>query len=416
MHLDLCQPSNTKSEGGNRYFVTFIDGYSGWCELYLLKSKDLVFQAFKEYKNFAERQTGKKIKKLQSDNGREYCNKPFDDYLKQEGIQRRLTTPYTPQQNGVAERMNRTIVEMARCLLIQSKLPTMYWGEAILTANYLRNRSPSRSHQGMTPYELWIGTRPLLRHLRVFGSKAFVLDEGSGRRKLDEKGIEGTLVGYSRTAKAYRIRRNDTGKIIETRDVQIIEKSMLAPREIIPVDIDYNQPHEETREPTQNEEQCDEHLMRPPTIGLRRKPGRPAKGKTGLRGRPAKIFRYVSLSSVASSQENLSENEVPEIKRDDKQRDDVFEQATDDENHGKKRPLDTSLFSKEQDKIHTATAKSRQSFKRPMHEQEFMETEYAVEMAMTADIELEDAIHGAESSEWKRALTDENRSHLEHGT
>ena len=103
---------------------------------------------------------------------------------------------------------------MARCLLIQSGLPTMYWGAAIHTENYLRNRWPSRSHGGVTPYELWNGTIPNLKHLRVFGVKAFVLKKGPGRRKLDEKSIEGRLVGYSETAKAYRIRRNDTGKVV----------------------------------------------------------------------------------------------------------------------------------------------------------------------------------------------------------
>lgn len=118
VHTNLCQPSRTKSDGGNQYFVTFIDDYSGWCELYLLKSKDGVFEAFKTYKNYVEKQKGLKIKTLQSDNGREYCNKLFDEYLRHEGIKRRLSASYTPQQNGVAECMNRTIVDMARCLLI----------------------------------------------------------------------------------------------------------------------------------------------------------------------------------------------------------------------------------------------------------------------------------------------------------
>ena len=136
VHSDLCEPSKMRSEGGNQYFVTFKDDFSGWCELYLLKSKDQVFETFKKYKSYAEKQTGAKIKALQSDNDHEYCNGQFDDYFRREGITRRPTVPYTPQLNGVAERLNRTIIDMARCLLIQSGLPTMYWGAAIHTANY----------------------------------------------------------------------------------------------------------------------------------------------------------------------------------------------------------------------------------------------------------------------------------------
>lgn len=239
VHTDLCQPSKIRSEGGNRYFVSFIDDLSGWCMLYMLKGKDQVFETFKSYKSFVEKQTGAKIKALQSDNGREYCNGQFDAYLKQEGIKRRLTVPYTPQQNGVAERFNRTIVDMARCLLIQSGLPTMYWGEAINTANYLRNRCPSRSHDGKTPYELWHGKLPDLSHLRVLGARAFILKKGPGQNKLDEKSVEGRFVGYSETAKAYRVRRNDTGKVETTRDVRIVEEKTTRELEKARVDIDY---------------------------------------------------------------------------------------------------------------------------------------------------------------------------------
>lgn len=100
VHSDLCQPSSSRPEGGNRYFITFIDDYSGWCEIYFLKSKDQAFEAFREYKSKVEKQTGMKIVSLQSDNGREYKNSRFDAFLKQEGIQRRFTTPYIPQQNA----------------------------------------------------------------------------------------------------------------------------------------------------------------------------------------------------------------------------------------------------------------------------------------------------------------------------
>jgi len=106
VHTDLCQPSRVKSEGGNRYFVTFTDDYSGWSVIHFLKSKDAAFEAFKTYKSFAEKQTGMKIKSLQSDNGREYCNKQFDEYLQREGIQRWLTVPYTTKWRRRAYEQN----------------------------------------------------------------------------------------------------------------------------------------------------------------------------------------------------------------------------------------------------------------------------------------------------------------------
>lgn len=128
----------TESLGKSRYFVIFIDDASRWCEVRFLKNKSEVLQAFKDYKVLVENQTGKRIKYLQSDNGREYLNDSFDAYLKANGIGRRLTVSHTPEQNGVAERKNRTLLEMARCLLLQSSLPTSLWAEAINTANYVR--------------------------------------------------------------------------------------------------------------------------------------------------------------------------------------------------------------------------------------------------------------------------------------
>lgn len=105
----------------------------------------------------AERQTGCKIKALRSDNGREYINKRFDDFLKQHGIVRQLSVPYSPQQNGVAERANRTLVEMARSMLVHSNMPVFLWAEAVQTACYIRNRSPTMALIGMTPFEAWSG-------------------------------------------------------------------------------------------------------------------------------------------------------------------------------------------------------------------------------------------------------------------
>lgn len=122
---DLCGPMRTSSKGGARYFMTLID-HSRWCQIYFLKSKDEAPNKFLEYKQLVENQTGCKIKAFHSDNGKEFCNSTMDRILRNSGIQRRLTIPHTPEQNGVAERKNRTLIEMARCLLAQLGLPTSF--------------------------------------------------------------------------------------------------------------------------------------------------------------------------------------------------------------------------------------------------------------------------------------------------
>lgn len=118
VHTDVCGPMRCESLGKSKYFVTFIDDAIRWCEVRFLKSKDEIFEAFKEVKALFENQKGKKIKFLQSDNGTEYVNGRFDNFLKETGIARRLTIPYHLQQNGVSEKKNRTLMNIARCLLI----------------------------------------------------------------------------------------------------------------------------------------------------------------------------------------------------------------------------------------------------------------------------------------------------------
>lgn len=151
VHTDVCGPMRETSLGGARYFVEFIDDCSGWCEIRFLKSKADVYRAMTEYASLVKNQKGVKLKCLQSDNGREYTSNEFNDFLRKKGITRRLTVPHNPEQNGTAERRNRTLNEMARCLLKESKLPNSFWAEAVNTANYISNRLPTKSLNGRTP-------------------------------------------------------------------------------------------------------------------------------------------------------------------------------------------------------------------------------------------------------------------------
>lgn len=223
VHSDICGPMRTTSLGGYKYFAFFIDDFSRKIFVYFLKHKSDILDAFKIFKAQVECETSKKIKVLRTDNGSEYVNGDFDKFLKLYGIQRQLTVQYTPQQNGVAERANRTVVEMARCMLMDSELPESLWGEAVNTAVYLRNRSPTKILEYKTPYEVWCGNKPAVDHFKVFGCKAIMLDKRPGKSKFNAKGISSFMVGYSSESKAYRLYEPKTKKIHKCRDVKFLE-------------------------------------------------------------------------------------------------------------------------------------------------------------------------------------------------
>lgn len=147
-------------------------------------------------------------------------------FLKTAGIHHRLTTLHTPQQNGVAERRNRTLVETTRCMLIASGMPPSFWAEAILTANYIRNRCVTRSLSDGTPHEKWTARRPDVSHLRTFGSKVFILNKLPDKRKFNSRGIPGNFVGYSECSKAYRIWIPSYHKVRVSRDVTFLDQPM----------------------------------------------------------------------------------------------------------------------------------------------------------------------------------------------
>lgn len=218
VHTDLCGPMESNSIGGNKYFLTFIDDASRRTIVYFLRSKKEVLEAFKDYKAQAENQTGRKIKRLRSDNGKEYVGRDFEDFLRSSGIIHETTVPYNPEQNGLAERRNRTIVEKARALLFDAGLDKRFWAEAVGTAVYLMNRSPAKGLT-CTPEEQFTGKRPDLSHLRVFGAKAMAHVPKVKRQKWDPKSEACVFVGYATNAKGYRLYNPTTRKFLISRDV-----------------------------------------------------------------------------------------------------------------------------------------------------------------------------------------------------
>ncbi|CAG9104628.1 unnamed protein product [Plutella xylostella] len=227
IHSDLCGPMSVSSYSGARYLLTFIDDYTRMTFGYFIKTKDEVFSVFKMFKSYVENQTDLKIKKIRTDNGCEYVNNQFQMFLREHGIEHQTTVPYSPQQNGVAERANRTIMEAARCMLQDAGMDKRLWAEAVNTAIYIKNKSPSRAVKGTTPEEKWTGNKVDLSNLRTFGCVAYAMIPGQKRRKLDAKSKRYIFVGYCTESKGYRlIDPEDLSKCIKSRDVQFLENKM----------------------------------------------------------------------------------------------------------------------------------------------------------------------------------------------
>ena len=191
VHSDVCGPFRTPTRKGEKYFVTFIDDYSRYSVVYLLKEKSEVLNVFKDYLTMFERQTEKKLKSLRSDGGGEYGgtvseNNKFDIFCKEKGIRHERTVPYKPSQNGLAERKNRTLVEAVRCMLSHSNLSKKYWGDAILAANFARNMCVSAA-TGQVPYERFFNQPTQLERLRVWGCVCYTVIPFERRsNKLDQ--------------------------------------------------------------------------------------------------------------------------------------------------------------------------------------------------------------------------------------
>jgi len=224
VHSDVCGPMQTQSVGGNRYFVTFIDDYSRYTAVYFIKKKSEVFEKFKEFEAYATNQTGCRIRTLRTDGGGEYTSHEFEQYLKFNGIRHEISVAHSPEQNGVSERMNCTLVENARAMLAHSSLSKMYWAEAVNTAAFLRNRVPTtafRTHE--TPCGRWYGRKPNVSFLRVFGCAAYSHVPDTERKIFDKKAVKLRFVGYSENRKGYRLLDENTHKVVIRYDVKFNE-------------------------------------------------------------------------------------------------------------------------------------------------------------------------------------------------
>ncbi|TPX53567.1 DNA-directed DNA polymerase [Powellomyces hirtus] len=213
------RPMRMLTIGGACYFVLFIDDKSRAVFPYLLKTKAETLPSFKIFAAATATETGCSLKVLQSDHGGEYLSKAFSNLTQSLDIRHQLSSVATPQQNGVAQRMNRTLVEMARWLLLQAGLPYKFWGEALMTAAYLRNRSPTRAlHNKAPPWQIWTGTRPNIQHLHIFCCTAYASLLKKNQHKV---GPNATRCIFLQTTKGYRLWNEAAGNLIESRDIRL---------------------------------------------------------------------------------------------------------------------------------------------------------------------------------------------------
>ncbi|KAF2892764.1 hypothetical protein ILUMI_13408 [Ignelater luminosus] len=223
VHTDLNGPHQTTGYEGEKYFLTFIDDYSKLTKVYCIQTKTEVFDCLVQYVNKIQNLTGKMIKELRCDNGKEYINSRVFQFAKEKGIIIKPCPPYVHELNGTAERYNRSLMDMGRCLLSEAKIHQRFWPEIIKAAAYLKNRTLTNTIEQKTPYEIFFKQKPSVKNLRMYGSKVFVrIPEKKRRSKWDKKAEIGILLGYTDTG--YRVLMNN--RVIIARHCDIIEEDV----------------------------------------------------------------------------------------------------------------------------------------------------------------------------------------------
>jgi hypothetical protein len=207
------------SQGGSRYILVLTDDFSRKSWLYFLKSKDEMLYKFCIFKARLELETGNKIRILRSDKGGEYLSNEFKSYCSENGIIRELIQAAMPQQNGMSERRNQTLMERAHNLASDCNLPISLWTEAAATAAYLINRNPTRANSGTTPEEKFSGKKPNIDHLNIFGCISYLHVPKDSRKKLDSKTQKCLFLRYDEESKVYRLYDHKRQKIVLSRDV-----------------------------------------------------------------------------------------------------------------------------------------------------------------------------------------------------
>ena len=225
LHIDLFGPSRIASLGGKYYAFVIVDDFSRFTWVIFLKLKNDVLENLVKFCKSVQNEKGYSITSIRSDHGGEFDNDALELFCDEHGFNHNFSAPRTPQQNGVVERKNRTIQEMARSMLNEISLPKYFWAEAVNTSCYILNRVFIRPNMNKTPYELWKGRKPNIGYFRVFGCKCYILNTKDNLGKLDAKSNVGIFIGYSTHSKAYRIYNKRTNVVEESIHVAFDESN-----------------------------------------------------------------------------------------------------------------------------------------------------------------------------------------------
>ncbi|GJT14169.1 retrovirus-related pol polyprotein from transposon TNT 1-94 [Tanacetum coccineum] len=216
LHMDLCGPMRVASINGKKYILVIVDDYSRYTWTLFLRSKDETPEVLKEFLTMIQRNLQAPVISVRTDRGTEFLNKTLNAFFKEEGIEHQTSTPRTPEQNGVVERRNRTLVEAARTMLSASKLPLFFWAEAIATACYTQNISIIIPTHEKMAYHIINDRKPSIKDLYIFGCICYLTRDGENLDKMKEKGDLCILVGYSTQSKGYRVYNKRTRLIVES--------------------------------------------------------------------------------------------------------------------------------------------------------------------------------------------------------
>lgn len=350
IHTDVCGPIIPETWDKYRYFVTFLDDYTNFATIYLMEGKGDVLDVLEKMEEFisqAKVKWNKKTAEIRCDNGKEYSSREFKNWCKNKGIFINYTPPYTPQLNGKAERLNRTLIEKTRAMIKGDEENKKLWGEAVRVAAYLHNRSRTKTNT-QTAYEMWNDEKPNLKHLRIFGCMAYAKELGQ-LRKLDNRSKVVKFVGYTQIG--YRLWDPIKRKIIISREVHFDEKEE-----------DYKKSKEEN---------------------------------VLIKGKRNKIF----LQDEDEDEEMLSNNEDEDITRDNEKdeedKEENLEEEVEEENDMETIKREDNLLSKQDD----------DTPRRSQRERKFPER-YNTYVFLTYD----EIMKSKEKKEWMKAIEDEKKS------
>ncbi|GJX08146.1 retrovirus-related pol polyprotein from transposon TNT 1-94 [Tanacetum coccineum] len=223
LHMDLRSPMRVESINGKKYILVIVDDFSRYTWTHFLRSKDETLEVLIDFLKMIQCGLQAQVINVQTDRGTEFLNKTLQAYFKEKGISHQTTIDRTPEQNGVVERRNHTLVEAARTMLLASKLPLFFWAEAIATACYTHNRSLITPRHEKTPYHIINERKPTLKYLHIFCCTCYLVRDDENLDKMKEKGDPCIFVGYATQSKGYKVYNKRTRLIVESIHINFNE-------------------------------------------------------------------------------------------------------------------------------------------------------------------------------------------------